>query len=361
MAKKSSYDLKEFNSLGFMDLLGTNVFYNDCYLNSHNDYSNAKILPIAEALTKKEYKNNYIWKLFADSKDEYVNVVRKAKPNGYFILGEKSTEKMEIPVNTCFIISKENQEQKIHNVIVSKEGSNLSVITGCLSSRKIDVTKHIGVTEIFVGKNSTLEFTMIHSWSSGSEVYPRTRVIVAEGGKFISNYVVINPGKIIRTCPYIRLEGEKSSAMLSSFIYSGTNSNLDIGGKIDLVARDTKGSIYSNIVATGGIVRNSGELSGYAKNVKAHLDCRGLILTDNAKVTTIPILNAYKKDIEMSHEASIGRISKEKLEYLQTKGISVDRAEKLIVNGFISNSIDRLSDNIKKQVYDMIRGGNFSS
>ncbi len=85
--------------------------------------------------------------------------------------------------------------------------------------------------------------------------------------------------------------------------------------------------IISCTVATDHAdVTAHGILSGCAPNVKGQLDCIGLILSDMAKIYSVPELEATFKDAELSHEAAVGRISESEIAYLTAWGLSEDEA-----------------------------------
>jgi hypothetical protein len=104
---------------------------------------------------------------------------------------------------------------------------------------------------MFVGKNATMTFNMIHSWGETSTVLPKTRIHVEEGGVFISNYVVWEKVKEIRSNPQAFVK-KGAKAVMQSLVYSHPDNVLDIGGKISLEGEDSSGEILSSVVSEGG-------------------------------------------------------------------------------------------------------------
>ncbi len=70
---------------------------------------------------------------------------------------------------------------------------------------------------------------------------------------------------------------------------------------------------------------------------KGHLDCQGLLAAKTAKISFVPGLVCKNKDAQITHEASIGKISEEELTYLRMRGLTEDEAIDLIINGFLAN------------------------
>jgi hypothetical protein len=66
-----------------------------------------------------------------------------------------------------------------------------------------------------------------------------------------------------------------------------------------------------------------------------HLDCMGLLLSEKSSISTVPELINRNKNATLTHEASVGRISKEALNYLRSRGLTEDGAIDLIITGFL--------------------------
>lgn len=300
-----------------------------------------QVLNIDNPMVKKYLKD---FKLQQNSFKEYT---------GYLILlaaGQTSN------VQTCFLTSQSGFEQNVRNVIVAEENSTLDIFTGCLSNDHVKGNIHNAITDIFVGKNAKLTFNMIHSWGETSKVFPKTVVHVNEGGTYISNYVVWDKVAEIRSNPKIDVK-DMGSAVMQSLIYSHKDSKLDIGGSISLNGKDSSGEILSNIVSEGGEYITKSEIEGNGDNCRGHIECDAVLLNDAGTVETIPVLKAKNPTVKMSHEASIGRISKEEIEYLQSKGLSESKAKDLIVKGFVNNSVKSMPDTVQSKIEDMLSHG----
>jgi Fe-S cluster assembly scaffold protein SufB len=272
---------------------------------------------------------------------------------GYLILLSKDSSSS---IQTCFLTSQSEFEQNVRNVIVAQENSTLDIFTGCLSSDHVKSNTHNAITDIFVGKNAKLTFNMIHSWGKTSKVFPKTVVHVENGGTFISNYVVWEPVKEIKSNPKVYLEhGAKS--VIQSVIYSHKDTKLDIGGKLFLKGKESSGEILSSIISEGGEYTTLSEIEAVGSHTKGHIECNAVLLGDAGIVETVPVLRAKNKDVELSHEASIGRISKDEIEYLQSKGLNEKKAQDLIVKGFVNDSIKKMPDSVQQKIEELMAGG----
>ena len=195
----------------------------------------------------------------------------------------------------------EDQLQRVHNVIIMEEGSELNIISGCASDPTVENGVHIGISEFFIGKNAKMTFTMIHSWGEKVAVRPRTVAIVDEGGLYMSNYVCLDKVADVQMYPTCRLIGKGATARLNSILVAPEGAHLDIGGKAILEVSGTKAEIITRSISTGGTIINRGLLQGLAEGVRAHLECNGLMLNDKGRIYAIPELDAQTGNSELSH------------------------------------------------------------
>lgn len=311
-------------------------------------YEGVEIMDMASALEKYDFLQDYWWKLVAPDADKYTADVAQAPPAGYFIRAKKGM-KTVFPVKSCLYLGSSNLNQRVHNVIIAEEGSELHVITGCTTPSHVDRGLHIGVSEFFIQKDARVSFTMIHSWGKEVEVRPRTGITIAEGGSLSNNYILLKPVKTIQTFPTATLAGRGAVASFNSVIYS-TMGNIDIGSNVFLDGPDTSAESISRVVSVGGEVIARGRMTGRVPGARAHLECVGLLLSEKGRIYSIPELDGQSRDLDMSHEAAVGRISEEELEYLMARGLTSDEATSVIVRGFLDVEIKGLPEDLKQEI-----------
>ncbi len=311
-------------------------------------YEGVEIMDIASALEKYDNLQDYWWKLVAPDADKYTADVAKATPAGYFIRAKKGM-KTVFPVKSCLYLGSTGLNQRVHNVIIAEEGSELHVITGCTTPAHVQRGLHIGVSEFFIQKNAKVSFTMIHSWGKEVEVRPRTGITIAEGGSLSNNYIMLKPVKTLQTFPTATLAGRGAVASFNTVIYS-TMGNIDVGSNVNLDAPDTSAEAISRVVSVGGEVIARGRMTGRVPGARAHLECVGLLLSDKGRIYSIPELDGQSRDLDMSHEAAVGRISEEELEYLMSRGLTSEEATSVIVRGFLDVEIKGLPEDLKQEI-----------
>jgi Fe-S cluster assembly scaffold protein SufB len=344
-------DYKKIHSVGFNETvkIGSLFVENARPLCLPSAQKGVLISNIHSALKDKNVFGQYFNKLVPSEKDEYTKAVSKNLHSGYFIRAGKGVKTKDI-IQTCLYIGKNKFAQKVHNLIIAEENSELNILTGCLTDSSVKEASHIGITEIFVGKNAKVNFTMVHNWGEKVLVRPRTAIKVEIGGAFVSNYICLNPVFDLQMFPVCYLAGKNSAASFNSFIYAASGSKLDLGAKAVLNGVNSRAEVLSKIVCDKSTVINRGYLVGNVKGIKAHLACEGLIISKKGKISAIPELEANLADLEMTHEAAIGKISAEAIDYLQCRGFSEKQAISMIIKGFLDVSTVNLPQVIGTQL-----------
>jgi len=307
-----------------------------------------EILNIQEALTKYDGLPQYYWQLLAPDKDEFTRAVWEKLHGGYFIRARKGA-KITAPVQSCLFIKGSGTGQNVHNVVVVEEGAELNILGGCATAHGTRDAAHLGLTEFFVERGGKLCFTMIHNWGESAAVRPRSVGLLAEDAVFLNNYILLQPVADLQMYPAILLRGRRAVARFNSVILAPPGSHVDSGNRIHLDAPDTRGEILSRTLTTGGVIINRGFIGASAVPARGHLECKGLIL-GRGRIHAIPELDAATDGVELSHEAAVGKIAQEEIEYLMARGLDEDEATAAIVRGFLNVDIMGLPPALKAAV-----------
>ncbi|MEJ5186913.1 MAG: SufD family Fe-S cluster assembly protein, partial [Candidatus Geothermincolales bacterium] len=202
--------------------------------------------------------------------------------------------------------------------------------------------------------NAKITFTMIHNWVPGMDVRPRSGVVIEEGGVFLSNYIVMEPVRSLQLYPTARLLGEGAVARFNSVLVAREGVDMDVGSRVILSAPRCSAEVVSRAITLGGKIVARGHLRGEAEGVKAHLECRGLILEEGGGMLAVPELEATVPDVDMSHEAAVGKIAQEEIEYLMARGLSEEEATATIVRGFLNVRIEGLPPVLEREIQRMM-------
>jgi len=307
-----------------------------------------EVIPIKKALEQYDWIKDYYWKLVAVDTDKYTAAAELGLHDGYVIRALPGSKSI-YPIQACLYLDKDGLQQNVHNLIIAEEDSELHIITGCATSPHLKKGAHVGISEFFVKKNAKLSFTMIHNWAEEMIVRPRSVAQVEEGGLFINNYICMKPVRSLQMYPTTHLVGKDAVARFYSIIVGSPGSEYDLGGRIFLKHPGNRAEIVARAISNGGKIIARGHLIGEVPEIKAHLECRGLIL-NGGLIHAIPELEGLVDGVEMSHEAAVGKIAQEEITYLMSRGLTEDEATSTIVRGFLSVDIPGLPPQLKAEI-----------
>ena len=309
-----------------------------------------ELMDTKDALQKYSWLEGYMWKLIEKNKDEFTRKVAEDWSGGYFMRIMPKAE-ITFPLQSCLLITRKNLEQRVHNIIIAEEGSKANIITSCVQHSSVADASHLGVSEIYVKNGAKLNFTMVHQWSENTFVRPRSAAEIGEGATFVSNYVCMRPVRNVQMYPAAFCNGTDSTVSFNNILYGNRNSTLDIGSKAILTGKGSKAEMVSRAIAREGskmIIR--GLIDGHSADCRGHLECRGLLIDDEAFLQSVPELVARKKGVEITHEAAVGKISEKEITYLMTRRLSMDEAVSLIIRGFMDVSILGLPEELNAEI-----------
>lgn len=320
---------------------GTFIQMDNAPVHSSVRQEGVEVMAVSQALEKYDWLSDYWWQAVAVDTDKYTANVELNQNNGYFIRALPGS-KTVYPVQACLYLAKARLVQNVHNIIIAEENSELHIITGCTTASNEEAGLHLGVSEFYIRKGAKVTFTMIHNWNPEVAVRPRSAAIIEANSLFLSNYVVMKPVRSLQMYPTARCVGENAVVRFNSILVTGPGSSLDVGSRVILNAKGAKTEIISRAITTGGSIIARGYVEGNAPDVKGHLECRGLILGGDGVIHAVPELKGTLAGIDLSHEAAVGKIAEEEIEYLMARGLTRSEATATIVRGFLTVDIQGL-------------------
>lgn len=287
----------------------------------------------------KDYFNN----LVKYDENKYTALNGAFWSGGTFIYIPPNT-KLDRPLQSYFRINSKNMGQFERTIIIVDEGSDLHYMEGCTAPTYTSDSLHAAVVEIYVKKGAKCRYTTIQNWSGDVYNLVTKRAIVEENGTM--EWIDGNIGsKINMKYPCCILNGENASGNCISIAVATKNQIQDTGAKMIHLAPNTKSNIISKSIALNGgkaDYRGTVNISNMAINSKSIVKCDTIILDDQSKSDTIPQNKVSNSSSNIEHEATVSKISKEKLFYLMSRGISEEKAKELLIMGFIDRFREEL-------------------
>ena len=294
-----------------------------------------ELLPLKEAMEKYDWLKKEI----PDVSEEHL---------GYF-MRVKEGEVIETPIQTGFYM-KESREQITHNYLLAERDSEVRIVTGCTAS--IGKGKHVGVSKYDIKEGAKVSVAKVHHWPSSNTTRSIGKVKVGKEAQFISNYVAITPIKEETTITDVEIE-EGGVASMNSLVLAREGSEFEVKGQANLKGKGARASILSRAVSKGGKALTDEKIIGNAEDTKGHIECDGLLLNDEGQIDAVPRLEANNSQTDLSHEAAVGKISQEELNYLMARGIGEEDAKSLILQGFLDVELEDLPEEVKRRVSAM--------
>ncbi len=323
------------------------------YLNAIKGYlpEGVVVMDTDEAIRKFGWLKDYYFKIMPKNLNKYTTFVNAYSKGGVFVWIKKDIQ-VEFPLQACFYLKTSNYVQIPHNFIIAEANSKIHLITGCVPDKECRNSAHIAVTEVFVKEGAEVTWTMIHNWNKDSHVRPNVGIRVEKSGTYISNYLLTSEVKSIQLYPTAILD-KNSRAIFNTMLFCRGKSSIDAGSAIYFKGKDSQGEIKAKaLILDNSHLAMRGNLSGN-KKCSGHLECRGLILSKDAQAQAYPNLSG-SEDAELTHEAALGKIKNEELDYLMARGFSKDEATSLIARGFISLNIPGLPPAVNKYIKEVI-------
>jgi len=254
--------------------------------------------------------------------------------------------KVKEPIRVTFEFDEDNTSLVDNIKIVMEEGSSAKFIIEYLSNNNNQKFFHDLKQETIAKENSNVSIVIANLLNEKSDSFIAIENNVKENAK-VSHILAEFGGKTKISNYYSNLEGDRAENDLKT-IYLGTNNDiLDINYNIEEYGKSTK----CNIEAQGAITKNA------RKNFKGTIDFKEgsskskgfenencMILDENAKSKSLPMLLCHEEDVVGEHGVSSGKIDENKIFYIMTKGISYSEAKRLIVKANFNKIIKEIDD-----------------
>ncbi len=255
---------------------------------------------------------------------------KKEPKEGYFIWVKRD---VDFPLLACITIASPRVSQELKNILIIEKNVKVKMKAICNTLKNNLCGSHQTIGKVFIKKNASLEYQHFHHWGKNDFVLPQYEFFLKEKAKL--NYIFKNfsPPKEMKI--KTQIFAQKEANLNLNFIIEGKNTKIDLKDIVFLEGKNSKATVRLKLVA-----RKKSQIFAFsqiiAKNLaKGHLECQGLLVDDNSKISLLPALVVEKKNAQLTHEASIGKICEEKLIYLRQRGFSEKEAIDLIVKGFL--------------------------
>ena len=293
-------------------------------------------LDMETAVTEyEEIVKAHFMKLVPPSDHKFAALHGAVWSGGSFVYVPEGVQ-VAIPIQSYFRLNAPGAGQFEHTLIIVEKGASLHFIEGCSAPKYNLVNLHAGCVELYVREEAKLRYSTIENWSKNMMNLNTKRALVEKNGKiewisgtFGSHVTMLYPSSI--------LKGEGAQSEFTGITFASKGQHLDTGTKVIHAAPNTSSTINSRSISKDGgasIYRSSINILPDAAGTKSSIICESLMMDNDSRADTIPVMDIRNDQVDIGHEAKIGRISDESIFYLMTRGLSEEDAKAMIVRGF---------------------------
>ena len=237
------------------------------------------------------------------------------------------------PIFTCVTIATKNVSQDLRNLVVIEPNLKVNVLGVCSAKKRRLQGTHKAIGKMILKEGVTVNYNHLHKWGEKDNVVPSYTFFMEKNSSLIYNYKNLFPPKNLKIETHIVMK-ENASANLK-IVTNARNSNVNITDNVELLGENSNAIVRLRIVG-----RENSKVNAVSRILakgagKGHLDCQGLLISKNASIKLTPELIDENKKAILTHEASIGKVADEQINYLRTRGLSEKEAIDMIVNGFL--------------------------
>jgi Fe-S cluster assembly protein SufB len=279
---------------------------------------------------------DYFMKLVTPNDHKFAALHGAVWSGGSFVYVPEGVH-VKFPLQSYFRLNAPGAGQFEHTLIIVEKNASLHFIEGCSAPKYDVINLHAGCVELNVKEGARLRYSTIENWSRNMYNLNTKRSVVDKDG--IIEWVSGSFGsKVSMLYPMSILRGERAKCEFTGITFAGAGQYLDTGSKVVHAAPYTTSNINSKSISKGGghaFYRGLMRVAKNAHHCKSTVSCESLMLDNESKSDTVPIIELANDNIDIGHEAKIGRISDEAIFYLMSRGIDEDEAKAMIVRGFV--------------------------
>ena len=171
--------------------------------------------------------------------------------------------------------------------------------------------------------------------------------ILSLGSSFIKNEINCN------------LNGKYSSAFVNGIFNLDNNKNHEIRTSINHLNENTKSyQLIKSVLGENTKSAYQGKIfvKSNAQKTDGYQLSKAILLSDNSEFNAKPELEIYADDVKCSHGSASGSLNQDSIFYLMSRGLNYKEAKELLINGFLLDVVEKITDNEIKNLIKNIMG-----
>ena len=316
--EKIDFDYEDQNKIQISDKIEKKVAFDN--VNPLIDLNNAFTNKVFKVLVKKNYSLN--------------------KP---LIIYHSTNEKIKsknINLRLDFELE-ENSSLRLVDFFTDSSDKNFTNILYNFDLKKDSILKNYKIDK-FVNKNLKYSFNNIEQEANSiSETF-----ILSSGSNFFKNEVNCN------------LKGEYSSAFVNGIFSLNNNQQHEIRTTINHLVENTKSyQLIKSVLGKLSKAAYQGKIfvDSKAQKTDGYQLSKAILMDETSEFNAKPELEIYADDVKCSHGSASGSLNENSIFYLMSRGLNYQQAKELLINGFLLDVVEKITDSeIKNLVKNMI-------
>jgi Fe-S cluster assembly protein SufB len=317
------------------------------------DEAGVVLCSISEAIHKyPELIEKYLGSVVPAGDNFYACLNSAVFSDGSFVYIPKGVH-CPMELSTYFRINDKESGQFERTLIIAEEGSFVSYLEGCTAPAYDNNQLHAAVVELIALDNAQIKYATVQNWYSGN---PKT----GEGGvyNFVTkrgrcaginskiSWTQVEVGAAITwKYPSCILQGDNSVGEFYSVALTNGHMQADTGTKMIHLGKNTRSTIVSKGISADvshNSYRGLVQVAPKAVGARNYTQCDSMLVGDKCSANTFPYIEVGNASSQVEHEASTSKLNEEQIFYFQSRGISMEDAVSMIVNGFCKEVIREL-------------------
>ncbi len=254
-------------------------------------------------------------------------------------------------LSTYFRINQSGSGQFERTLIVADQGSYVSYLEGCTAPQRDENQLHAAVVELIALEDAEIKYSTVQNWFPGDAagrggVYNFvTKRGLCERNAKISWTQVETGSAVTWKYPSCILRGADSIGEFYSIAVTNNRQQADTGTKMIHIGKNTKSTIITKGIAAGksqNSYRGLVKVMPGAENARNFSQCDSLLVGNRCGAHTFPYIEVKNPSARLEHEATTSKIGEDQLFYCRQRGIDMEKAIALIVNGFSKAVLNKL-------------------
>lgn len=265
---------------------------------------------------------------------------------------------LEAPLHSVLWLPGDRQAFCSRVLVVLEEGASLTFVHEAASPPSAASDSiHLGIVELSIAERASLQFVELQNLGQQFWNISHERAVVGREGRLDWVFGAVG-SRLTKTFSDIDLRGEGAEGRMSGFYFADNQQHLDHDTQQNHFAANTT----SDLLYKGALVDKSRSVwqgmiyvAPGAQKTDGYQANRNLVLSRKARADSIPGLEIMADDVRCTHGATVSQLEEEPIYYLMTRGLPRSVAERLVVDGFFGQIMERIPfEGVRQRFAEMI-------